>query len=1321
MEGGFFFTTVMAKDPFVNTSLKNFADMSAERNISCFLSTSIYKEKYHFYHTEITDSLSCVFRGILKVGGLRFHPLQVNLRLGKSLGVNIEGHNTTKLSQNIVELIGVYTESKISTFGIFKRSPESCGKIRFSFAQNTPKYFGSFCALCNIFGMEKLVNVSISYEGLNFQVSGKMYDLYQTSMNCSTNLLSWENQVYEVEGQFEKSGGRNDFVAILKKELDNFAQNFILQAEKRVQAVDRAVKRAHDRLEKVLLLRNEASNKLEQMTSEYAFVTENSETAEQHLEFLEIEARNFSKDLKKSKSDLDSLCDIKVCPEVCQEGISCTTCYEDIIANSMGMCPATCSRTEQRLVPPYSEVAYCDRQSCKRIHSTNGFFKRVFGTFFGGVVKSALSFGISVIAGIFVPPPAAAAIGSGITTFLDTGRPEEAICAAVRAATGTALAEKVGGKFSKYIPEIIDKQTGSKVLKLGTKLVFGNLIKCQREQRDGQWKCRVETVQCQKGRFEYEYKHVPYICKKSCVIQTITKTVERSCCSNVSCALFIVNVSCVAENVLCKKARVDALEKIIKTKFQAENVLKVLEDAKSNSSYWNLRRQKKYRSLIRQRRWFNTTQTTVHSLEKAYNNTIESKKEIVNILSTPLGLVKPLLNEEENSLEGLKVKKISFKAKLFAGSNDIALLPIDITIKANKTLHHLSTVFDFAHPNSSLKSIAGEIMGKIIGNTDRSSRKKRSVETPSINSDILLLSLKQFHTYCAKFTNYYQTLYNVAISLYNLSSEMVFLKQSLFESDLSALNITNLIWVPKIALNETTASRLGLEKINYSRPEYLKYDPEMSEAIELQKEEMLKNYEHLNSTSRLLVYNWLATMEEVFNSSRLSYECSGMNDCIAHILDSMVQMFSVIEADGVDHIRRKIDNLEDALGDLTNDMTLDEAVKLSSGILKILKEMVELEVVCAQPPNITKNPSPITELGIGNVLMLQCNATGTALLYSWTFNGHFLPHERSNVLTIDNTTLANSGNYTCVVSNHIAKERSIRAVVIIHRPPVIINQPVRYLAIVLSEDDFLHCQVEETGKNISYQWWFKYSNTSSSFAPIYNETFSYLDFSPMRTKYEGWYFCKASNLYGVTSSRISFVKAVSFTLPVPMAVLTFSLNRKTVHVNSTVEHTSTIGYSVISSHILSQILSDEKNSDGVHVDNLRPINCQLGKMKNNTNGYVGICSWKFQYIGKNVTSNKTVYNDFKVNAGMVINATQELSETIQNLVNRTNNGSLSFSVAGSQYFAERNSIAVEKFSLFCPKNQELVQQDFKCGKIHFKQTFSIRWELKRASNVPSYK
>jgi hypothetical protein len=225
----------------------------------------------------------------------------------------------------------------------------------------------------------------------------------------------------------------------------------------------------------------------------------------------------------------------------------------------------------------------------------------------------------------------------------------------------------------------------------------------------------------------------------------------------------------------------------------------------------------------------------------------------------------------------------------------------------------------------------------------------------------------------------------------------------------------------------------------------------------------------------------------------------------------------------------------------------------------------------------------------------------------------------------------------------------------------------------------------------------------------------------MRTKYEGWYFCKASNLYGVTSSRISFVKAVLFTLPVPMAVLTFSLNRKTVHVNSTVEHSSTIGYSVISSHILSQILSDEKNSDGVHVDNLRPINCQLGKRKNNTNGYVGICSWKFQYIGKNVTSNKTVYNDFKVNAGMVINATQELSETIQNLVNRTNNGSLSFSVAGSQYFAERNSIAVEKFSLFCPKNQELVQQDFKCGKIHFKQTFSIRWELKRASNVPSYK
>ena len=254
-------------------------------------------------------------------------------------------------------------------------------------------------------------------------------------------------------------------------------------------------------------------------------------------------------------------------------------------------------------------------------------------------------------------------------------------------------------------------------------------------------------------------------------------------------------------------------------------------------------------------------------------------------------------------------------------------------------------------------------------------------------------------------------------------------------------------------------------------------------------------------------------------------------------------MSSFIRVDGIENIRKQVDSIERALEDLSlpHNVTVEIAAKVSSDILTILSEIAELKPACAQSLNITKHPDSKTDLSIGKDLILECNATGTALQYSWIFNENVLQGQRSNVLIITNTSEANTGNYTCLVSNHIAKEKSVPALVIIHPPPIIITQPVAYLAIILSEDNFLNCIIRDTGGNVSYQWWFKSIN-SSSFIALPNETFSYLDFSPMKAEREGKYFCQVSNIYGITSSRLSFVKAVSFTLPVPVAVLSFSLH-----------------------------------------------------------------------------------------------------------------------------------------------------------------------------------
>ena len=113
-----------------------------------------------------------------------------------------------------------------------------------------------------MFGIEKLADVRITREIIKFQVRGKMYKRFVASMNCSSHILPWENQEFNVDGKFERSEGEIDFVTTVTKELESYAKSSISQAMRRKEAVDQTVKRAHVRLEKVLLLKKIALSEL---------------------------------------------------------------------------------------------------------------------------------------------------------------------------------------------------------------------------------------------------------------------------------------------------------------------------------------------------------------------------------------------------------------------------------------------------------------------------------------------------------------------------------------------------------------------------------------------------------------------------------------------------------------------------------------------------------------------------------------------------------------------------------------------------------------------------------------------------------------------------------------------------------------------------------------------------------------------------------------------------------------------------------------------------------------------------------------------------
>jgi hypothetical protein len=623
-------------------------------------------------------------------------------------------------------------------------------------------------------------------------------------------------------------------------------------------------------------------------------------------------------------------------------------------------------------------------------------------------------------------------------------------------------------------------------------------------------------------------------------------------------------------------------------------------------------------------------------------------------------------------------------------------------VTLNGTQHEeMSTVLDFTNLNRSLRSIAKEILGVYVGDASRFSRKKRSTKNTNASTDKLkFYTLQTFHGLCSEFSNHRRTLYDVAMSLYNLSSEIQQLRE--YEKQRkTSLIVNNTAIFEKINFNQRKAMEFGVD-INYdSYSNVLENDPELLEAKAFQKEVLKNEVEAVHSSSKLFYKNWLATMESIFGT--ISEECSGFDDCLKYTIDSLTEISFETGILNAEKLRAQIENIQTKFFNLTrkSDMSVKDAMKISWNILQMLENMTDEENVCAQAPYIAEYRAPLTELGVNETLVLRCNATGDSLVYQWRFNGKILKHKSTNVLRINQTNPSHSGNYSCDVSNRVAKATSIIAVVVVGTSPLIVRHPSRRHNVILFGYNSLFCQVKKDERNISYQWWFK-PIKSSSFKVLPNEMFSRLSFSPVRTFHEGWYFCNVSNRFGHTNSKTSYVKVLNFSLPVPVAKLSLTVISKSRNSNISVFYQDTLA-KVLASRFLTTNNSSQPSEK--RIKGLHPTGCRIITRHNGRSSRTEICDWTFSAVGENVTSNAVLRSSPSHQINRMIRATFKLKRLVGQLGNETNADGITFSLGRTNYTVEKNSLSIMAMSLFCPKRQFLVENVYKCGKSfsHFKR------------------
>ena len=1272
--------------------------LGENKTISAFLEIGMYLNKVNYSnqtlptHGEINQGVSMIFRGDLKFGALQFHDVDIQLRLRNKVCPN---ELSIQLQKTGIEFDAKY-HSISQKFGIFKTTADVPLNLRIKIAENkNGSYMGSFQSVVKLLGFQKQVNVSFSRSGSTFNTSGKVHGLYNAQVTCTAaGLASWESQTFVADGEFQEHS--DDIIHSMSEALNRYAITSHNKAKKREESSRQTERRAKLRLEKAELFMRQTNEKMMRSHKAHDIAKRSLAVAEKHLNYIDRKARNYSKLVDKLRSEIEDLCQIKHCRAICQEGVACSTCYHDIKSKVMGSCFATCHKTQQERIPPFEETAWCQEEKCKRIHSTLGIFKKVFGETLGGIVKSVVTYvATTVVSAVY--SPVAGAFVRGAIEFLDTGRPQDFACGTINGLVNNAIDADLPKETTLVEDTAVFLHKESRE----------RITSCETRQRKGNWDCRDIMVECIKGRFEYKYHHIPYTCERPCEKFVVSETIQKSCCLTVSCALYTVNITCVAENALCKKIRKEVLRKLAKTKANSTSLLQRLETARENVSYWRIKERKGLTRLLSATNSHNVSQSVFQSLQKAHNTTLQARARISQILEKPLKL-QALLDKHQQKIMHVKLEKIRFRTAITI-KDESKLLPIHITFKINEITRGLSTVLDFKNLNVSFTSIAKEILSSYTGDLSSSSRKKRSTKSnPSLSfnasidensPDHKLSILKTYHKLCTKLLNHEQAIFEIATTLYDVSSDAKQLLSNVErKNESSLLNTTSLL--ERFGVNETMASKFGVPTGDSKYLEVLETDPELIEAKELQDDALELAFEPLRLSSELLFRKWYAAMENVF--SKLGIKCSGFDDCLKYTIDSISEVYESIDLPGSSKIHKQIKEVESEIFNLTEsvDLSIHAAAEISSNILRILKDMRDVKIFCASAPNITKHPEAFTTMRVGETLALSCNATGDSLVYTWRLNKVILDNQTNNILLIKNTTPLHTGNYTCEVSNHIAKETSTPALVMIHSPPSITVQPVTHLSAVLSEDYSIRCQAKSSDKNITYQWWFRSVNTSS-FVSLSNQTFSRLNFVPVKENHEGWYFCNVSNPYGYIISKTSFVKVLYFSLPVPAAKLSLTVIRESPENETAMPHRNGTSYDDVSSKIVALISTHVGklfDTPEEHIKELHPSECRAVKLKSDGVRTTEICTWKFHFIGTNTTSESTVSDEFQINADKVINATIEIKDVIGELKNATNSGVMSFILDNKKYSVEKHSLDVEDVSLLCPKSQILIKDDFKCGK-----------------------
>ncbi|XP_077979449.1 uncharacterized protein LOC144434814 [Glandiceps talaboti] len=217
----------------------------------------------------------------------------------------------------------------------------------FALSTNSQDFLFGFTSSANLLGIQVETNLFVNDKFLYFQADGKIWDICYATFSAQTSVfVPWEEQRWKITGEF--GFGEKDLPKTMTEAMKDAASKLAQQAVERIENAQKYISNFQEGVQSSISQLEAKKEDVQRAHHAFDEAMRTLEAKTNEVENAKAQVEQAIERLRETQRNIDKICVIATCSDVCIPGLKCRWCYKKIgIINRF---PYPCCRKDSCMI-----------------------------------------------------------------------------------------------------------------------------------------------------------------------------------------------------------------------------------------------------------------------------------------------------------------------------------------------------------------------------------------------------------------------------------------------------------------------------------------------------------------------------------------------------------------------------------------------------------------------------------------------------------------------------------------------------------------------------------------------------------------------------------------------------------------------------------------------------------------------------------------------------------------------------------------------------------------------------------------------------------